>query len=150
MIWLADGMFPSSRSLEEPAGLEEERRLFYVGITRCMDELYVTYPEMRLGAGYGEVFQRPSRFLTEVPEVLLSNGTSPRPPHRRTIHSDRPSASDYLATIFTSFPGTTITFTMARPAVASRTFALARAACSISSLVACFETVRRSRTFPFT
>ena len=71
LIWLADGMFPSSRSLEEPAGLEEERRLFYVGITRCMDELYVTYPEMRLGAGYGEVFQRPSRFLTEVPEVLF-------------------------------------------------------------------------------
>jgi DNA helicase-2/ATP-dependent DNA helicase PcrA len=71
LIWLADGMFPSSRSLEEPAGIEEERRLFYVGITRCMDELYVTYPEMRLGAGYGEVFQRPSRFLTEVPEVLF-------------------------------------------------------------------------------
>lgn len=71
LIWLADGMFPSSRSLEEPSGIEEERRLFYVGITRCMDELYVTYPEMRLGAGYGETFQRPSRFLTEVPESLF-------------------------------------------------------------------------------
>ena len=71
VIWLADGMFPSSRSLEDPAGLEEERRLFYVGVTRCMDELYLSYPEMRLGAGYGEIFQTPSRFLREIPEELL-------------------------------------------------------------------------------
>lgn len=71
LIWLADGMFPSSRSIEDPKGLEEERRLFYVGITRCMDELYLTYPEMRLGAGYGETFQTPSRFLREIPEALL-------------------------------------------------------------------------------
>jgi DNA helicase-2/ATP-dependent DNA helicase PcrA len=71
LIWLADGMFPSSRSLEDPAGLEEERRLFYVGVTRCMDELYLSYPEMRLGAGYGEIFQTPSRFLREIPEELL-------------------------------------------------------------------------------
>jgi len=71
LIWLADGMFPSSRSLDDPGGLEEERRLFYVGITRCMDELYLTYPEMRLGAGYGETFQTPSRFLREIPEELL-------------------------------------------------------------------------------
>lgn len=71
LIWLADGMFPSSRSLEEPSGIEEERRLFYVGITRCMDELYLSYPEMRLGAGYGETFQSPSRFLTEIPESLF-------------------------------------------------------------------------------
>ena len=71
LIWLADGMFPSSRCLDDPAGLEEERRLFYVGITRCMDELYLSYPEMRLGAGYGETFQIPSRFLREIPEDLL-------------------------------------------------------------------------------
>jgi DNA helicase-2/ATP-dependent DNA helicase PcrA len=36
-----------------------------------MDELYLTYPEMRLGAGYGETFQTPSRFLREIPEALL-------------------------------------------------------------------------------
>jgi DNA helicase-2/ATP-dependent DNA helicase PcrA len=71
LIWLADGMFPSKRSIENPDTLEEERRLFYVGITRCKDELYLTYPEMRLGVGYGEGFQRPSRFLHELPEVLL-------------------------------------------------------------------------------
>jgi DNA helicase-2/ATP-dependent DNA helicase PcrA len=71
LIWLADGMFPSSRSIEDPRALEEERRLFYVGVTRCMDELYLTYPEMRLGAGYDQTFHSASRFLREVPESLF-------------------------------------------------------------------------------
>jgi DNA helicase-2/ATP-dependent DNA helicase PcrA len=71
LIWLTEGMFPSSRSTPIPEALEEERRLFYVALTRCKDELYITYPEMRLNAGYGEAFQRPSRFLSEIPEPLL-------------------------------------------------------------------------------
>jgi len=71
LIWLADGMFPSARSLESPEAIEEERRLFYVGITRCKDDLYLTYPELRLNAGYGDNFQRPSRFLSELPEDLM-------------------------------------------------------------------------------
>ncbi|MFA7232932.1 MAG: ATP-dependent helicase [Terrimicrobiaceae bacterium] len=71
LIWLADGMFPSARSLETPEAVEEERRLFYVGVTRCRDELYLTYPELRLNAGYGDNFQRPSRFLSELPEALM-------------------------------------------------------------------------------
>jgi DNA helicase II / ATP-dependent DNA helicase PcrA len=71
LIWLAEGMFPASRTLANPESLEEERRLFYVGITRCRDELYMTYPERRLNAGYYEALQRPSRFLMEVPENLL-------------------------------------------------------------------------------
>ena len=71
LIWLADGMFPTVRSLDDPKGLEEERRLFYVGITRCKDDLYLTYPELRLNSNYGETFYRPSRFLSEVPESLM-------------------------------------------------------------------------------
>ena len=71
VIWMADGMFPSSRSLESAAAIEEERRLFYVAVTRAKDELYLTYPLMKLNAGYGEMFQRPSRFLGEVPSALL-------------------------------------------------------------------------------
>ena len=71
LIWLADGMFPSARSLENPESIEEERRLFYVGVTRCKDELYLTYPELRLNAGYGDNYQRPSRFLSELPESLM-------------------------------------------------------------------------------
>src|SRR5437764_14902683 len=73
VIWLTDGMFPSSRSLDARDALEEERRLFYVAITRARDELYLTYPQMRLSGGYGDVFQRPSRFLQEIPGELLED-----------------------------------------------------------------------------
>jgi len=59
VIWLTDGMFPSTRSLETRDAIEEERRLFYVSITRAKDELYLTYPHLRLNAGYGEMLQRP-------------------------------------------------------------------------------------------
>ena len=73
VIWLTDGMFPSSRSLDTRDALEEERRLFYVAITRARDELYLTYPHMRLSGGYGDVFQRPSRFLQEIPNGLIED-----------------------------------------------------------------------------
>jgi DNA helicase-2/ATP-dependent DNA helicase PcrA len=73
VIWLTDGMFPSSRSLDTRDALEEERRLFYVAITRARDELYLTYPHMRLTGGYGDVFQRPSRFLQEIPNDLVED-----------------------------------------------------------------------------
>ena len=73
VIWLTDGMFPSSRSMDERKDLEEERRLFYVAITRAKDELYLAYPHMRLTGGYGDVFQRPSRFLKEIPNKLVED-----------------------------------------------------------------------------
>lgn len=73
VIWLTDGMFPSSRSLNTREALEEERRLFYVAITRAKDELYLTYPHMRLTGGYGDIFQRPSRFLKEIPNDLVED-----------------------------------------------------------------------------
>src|SRR5712671_3609208 len=73
IIWLTDGMFPSARSLDTREALEEERRLFYVAITRARDELYLTYPHMRLSGGYGDVFQRPSRFLQEIPNALVED-----------------------------------------------------------------------------
>ncbi len=68
IIMLCDGLFPSSRSLESKEGLEEERRLFYVALTRARDDLYLCYPLMRGLAGRGgESTQRPSRFLAEIP-----------------------------------------------------------------------------------
>lgn len=57
-------------SLEEPGRLEEERRLCYVGMTRAMRKLYLTYAEIRRLHGR-ETMARPSRFLREVPEELL-------------------------------------------------------------------------------
>jgi DNA helicase-2/ATP-dependent DNA helicase PcrA len=71
VIWMTDGMFPTARSLEDEDAIEEERRLFYVAVTRAEDELYLTYPLLRLNAGYGEMIQRPSRFLTEIPKERL-------------------------------------------------------------------------------
>jgi DNA helicase II / ATP-dependent DNA helicase PcrA len=71
VIWLADGMFPSSRSLESADAIEEERRLFYVAVTRAKDELYLTYPAFWPVASAENRLQRPSRFLTEIPHDLV-------------------------------------------------------------------------------
>jgi DNA helicase II / ATP-dependent DNA helicase PcrA len=72
VMMLCDGMFPSSRAAESPDGEEEERRLFYVAITRAKNELYLTYPLIRMTAGMkGDIFQQPSRFLGEIPKELL-------------------------------------------------------------------------------
>jgi DNA helicase-2/ATP-dependent DNA helicase PcrA len=74
VIMLCDGLFPSARSMEADEGEEEERRLFYVAITRAKNELYLSYPLMR--AGYGstgiDAMQQPSRFLSEIPRDLLN------------------------------------------------------------------------------
>ncbi|SVD30203.1 uncharacterized protein METZ01_LOCUS383057, partial [marine metagenome] len=70
IICLLEGFFPSQRSLDEPGGEEEERRIFYVATTRSREELYLSYPIIRAG-GYGaSVVQQPSRFLQELPETL--------------------------------------------------------------------------------
>ena len=72
-VWLSDGMFPNNRVLDEAteAGLEEERRLFYVTVTRAKDELYLSYPVLNYQARDGDVLQRPSRFLQELPQELM-------------------------------------------------------------------------------
>ncbi len=68
-IMLCDGLFPSARSSESEEGLEEERRLFYVTITRAKNELYLCHPLMRAGyGGEGLTMQQPSRFLNEIPK----------------------------------------------------------------------------------
>ena len=71
LIWLTDGMFPSSRSFESAVAIEEERRLFYVASTRAQDQLYLTYPSFWVNASADNRFQRPSRFLKEIPKELL-------------------------------------------------------------------------------
>ncbi|HEY1119996.1 MAG TPA: ATP-dependent helicase, partial [Haloferula sp.] len=73
LIWLTDGQFPNGRVLEsdDQAQLEEERRLFYVAITRAKDELYLTYPFINPKSYSGDVIQRPSRFLEDFPRNLV-------------------------------------------------------------------------------
>ncbi len=71
-IMLCDGLFPSARSIEDPDGEEEERRLFYVAVTRARNELYLCYPLIRAAHGYGgDYMQSPSRFLGEISPDLL-------------------------------------------------------------------------------
>ena len=74
VIMLCDGLFPSARSIESEDGEEEERRLFYVAITRAKNELYLSYPIIRGGFGNAsaDLMQQPSRFLGEIPGDLLN------------------------------------------------------------------------------
>ncbi|QSR33507.1 DNA helicase II [Marinobacterium iners] len=85
LVFLAgmeEGLFPHSMSAEEPGRLEEERRLCYVGITRAMQKLYMTYAESRRLHGK-ETFNRVSRFINEIPaehiEEVRLNATVRRP-----------------------------------------------------------------------
>lgn len=68
---LDEGLFPHQRSLSDPSRLEEERRLCYVGMTRAMQRLYLSYAEVRRLHGR-EHYTSPSRFLAEVPTEFLS------------------------------------------------------------------------------
>jgi DNA helicase-2/ATP-dependent DNA helicase PcrA len=68
---LEEGLFPHRMSAEEPGRIEEERRLCYVGITRAMRVLYLTYAETRRLHGT-DTYNRPSRFLLEIPGELIS------------------------------------------------------------------------------
>jgi len=74
VIMLCDGLFPSERSLNSEDGEEEERRLFYVAITRARNELYLIYPLVRasFGSSGGDAMQHPSRFLSEISGDLLN------------------------------------------------------------------------------
>ncbi|HEY9086476.1 MAG TPA: DUF3553 domain-containing protein [Candidatus Tyrphobacter sp.] len=78
---LEEGVFPHSRTLAEPHEIEEERRLAYVGITRAMDRLYLTFAQRRALFGNSYAYPR-SRFLDEIPalEFLESESVAlPRP-----------------------------------------------------------------------
>jgi DNA helicase-2/ATP-dependent DNA helicase PcrA len=72
VIMLCEGLFPSARSMDIPDAEEEERRLFYVAVTRARNELYLSYPMVRRGfSGDGFELQQASRFLGEIPAELV-------------------------------------------------------------------------------
>ncbi len=74
IVGLDDGIIPHSRSFDEPEQMEEERRLFYVGITRAKDKLYLLRAIQRGGRGMAEETY-PSRFMDDIPEALLVGKT---------------------------------------------------------------------------
>ncbi len=65
MVGMEEGLFPSSRACDDEAGLEEERRLAYVGMTRAMRRLFLTYAASRFTFG-NRNYNMPSRFLIEL------------------------------------------------------------------------------------
>lgn len=75
MAGMEEGIFPSSKSIDEPNGLEEERRLCYVGITRAKEHLYMTCARSRTVFG-STSYNGISRFLKEIPEEFLSEESS--------------------------------------------------------------------------
>lgn len=83
VLWLVDGMFPAARSLEEAADEAEERRLFYVAVTRAKDYLWLCVPRMRKAREGGALMCMPSRFIEEIDPTLLqidqAGGFAPAP-----------------------------------------------------------------------
>jgi len=70
MTGMEEGLFPSQRSVDDITRLEEERRLCYVGMTRAMQQLYLTYAESRRLHGQ-ENYPMPSRFIREIPSEFI-------------------------------------------------------------------------------
>ena len=75
IVGLEEGLFPGEMSLDSPRALEEERRLFYVALTRAEKQVILTYAKSRFRNGKME-FSRPSRFIREIPEEYF-RGTTP-------------------------------------------------------------------------
>ena len=91
MSGMEDGLFPHQRSIADPSGLEEERRLCYVGITRTMQTLYVTYAEQRRLHGMDKL-SHPSRFIAEIPGEFVEE-IRPRVQVSRRLFSPGPRAA---------------------------------------------------------
>ena len=87
LVGLEDGLFPSQRSLDEPGRLEEKRRLAYVGVTRARETLILSYAETRRLHG-AETYNRPSRFVHELPRELLHE-VRPRVQVSRPLYAGR-------------------------------------------------------------
>ncbi|MBZ0288603.1 MAG: ATP-binding domain-containing protein, partial [Anaerolineae bacterium] len=80
---LEEGLLPHFRSLDEQEGMAEERRLMYVGVTRAMRQLYLTYAFRRMMFGESSP-SLPSRFLADIPPTL-TEGMSPRIVQERSV-----------------------------------------------------------------
>ncbi len=86
LIWCADGMIPLARALKDANGEEEERRLFYVAVTRARDQLYLSYPALDYSRMSGTLALSPSRFISEI--APLSSEDEQRPFEQWTLFDD--------------------------------------------------------------
>src|SRR4029453_16921882 len=81
LVGMEDGVFPHSGALRDAAGLEEERRLCYVGMTRAMEQLTIPSPAERLRSG-SRSYGMPSRFIAEIPAEVTEQIGRRRPRER--------------------------------------------------------------------
>lgn len=93
LVGLEEGLFPNYRSMEDPAALEEERRLCYVGITRAQERLFISHARERRLYGQREMAS-PSVFLSELPTDLVSGNS----PHRRSGNAKSEHATPRIST----------------------------------------------------
>ncbi|MGB0563497.1 MAG: 3'-5' exonuclease, partial [Spirulinaceae cyanobacterium] len=95
MVGMEQGLFPSSRSLNDPASLEEERRLCYVGITRAQEQLFLSHARTRRLWGTSEGCV-PSQFLGELPEELVQfeGDYQRRQRQRRPVETQEPTPKE--------------------------------------------------------
>ena len=98
LIGVEEGIFPHVRALTEPAEMEEERRLAYVGITRAMERLYMSHAWSRQLFGSTQ-YNPPSRFFDEIPEQLVEStgNVSGRSSYGRQSYRRRSDSSSYDA-----------------------------------------------------
>lgn len=86
LIWCSEGMIPLQRALKEPGGEEEERRLFYVAVTRAKDQLYLSSPVIDYSRSSGALTLSPSRFIREI--APLSPQDEMRPFEQWTLYDE--------------------------------------------------------------
>lgn len=86
LIWCADGMLPLQRALREKGGEEEERRLFYVALTRAKDQIYLCCPVLDYNHNTGNIVLASSRFIKEIES--LSAGEKNRPFEQWTLYAN--------------------------------------------------------------
>ncbi len=96
MVGLEEGLFPHFRSLNDKDGMEEERRLMYVGVTRAMERLFMTYARRRMVFGNLQ-YAMPSRFLKEAPAQMLSGlYTLDHEARVNDVHGDEPRTGNHF------------------------------------------------------
>ncbi|TDX44538.1 DNA helicase-2/ATP-dependent DNA helicase PcrA [Halanaerobium congolense] len=96
LVGMEEGIFPHSNSMFEQKGMEEERRLCYVGMTRAEERLYLSRAQVRLRFGERKM-NPPSQFIEEIPEELLAGTADKRSEmaeEEKLIHSDN-SGTEY-------------------------------------------------------
>jgi DNA helicase-2/ATP-dependent DNA helicase PcrA len=95
LVGVEENIFPSSMSMYDRANLEEERRLFYVAITRAREKVWISYANNRYRFG-SLISNEPSRFIDELPKALLDMSLAEKPTFKTTFVRSNPASNDHV------------------------------------------------------